>query len=138
MSRILIALCVAGLVATMASAGQPVTMPVLRTDKTVLDQPVAIPPQPTVLVTTMRFAPGARTAVHKHPWAHYAYVLEGTLTIHNVEAGTSFDLPAGRFLVEMQDTWHWGENKGTAPVRLLVVDQLPAGVAVNSVARDER
>lgn len=135
MPRFLLALCVVGAITGVALAGPPVTTPVLRTDRTVTGQKVAIPHDPTVLVTTMVFAPGARTVVHKHPWADYAYVLEGTLTIHNVQDGTSFDLKPGQFLVEMQDVWHWGENAGSGPLRLLVIDQIPQGMAANTVVQ---
>ena len=71
-------------------------------------------------------------------YPHYAYVLEGTLTITNVQTGKTFDVTAGQFLAEMQDTWHYGENKGNVPVRLLIVDHVPKGVKVNSVPMDPK
>jgi len=36
---------------------------------------------------------------------------------------------------DLQDTWHYGINKGTVPVKLLVIDQVPAGVPNNTRPR---
>lgn len=139
MTRYLAALSIVGIacfsmeVQAASSHPAPVSTPVASVGTTIIGQKIAIPKDPTVIVSTIVFAPGARTPVHKHLYPHYAYVLEGTLTITNVQSGKSFDVTAGQFLAEMQDTWHYGENKGTVPVRLLIVDHLPKGVTVNSV-----
>jgi len=53
-----------------------------------------------------------------------------------VETGKTIDLPQGSFFVEMTDTWHFGKNNGTEPVKLLSIDQLPQGVASNVVLKD--
>jgi len=98
-------------------------------------QPIAAPAHPTVIATIVTFQPGDKTGVHKHLYPHYGYMLEGTLTIVNSETGKSFELKPGEFLVEMMDTWHYGENRGTVPVKLLVVDTVPEGVTANSVPK---
>jgi quercetin dioxygenase-like cupin family protein len=61
-------------------------------------------------------------------------VLEGVLTVVNTQTNKSFAVKAGDFVVEMQDTWHYGINNGTVPVKLLVIDQVPAG-APNNMTR---
>lgn len=144
MRRYLAALSITG-VACFFSGAQaaaphpaPISTPVASIDTTIIGQKIAIPKDPTVVVSTILFPPGARTAVHKHLYPHYAYVLEGTLTIVNVQTGKAFDVTAGQFLAEMQNTWHYGENRGTTPVRLLIVDHLPKGVTVNSVPMDPK
>jgi len=132
MKRMLLA---AILFAAPALAGAPSSAPVLSTDKTAIGQPIEVPQHPTVVTSIVTFQPGDKTAVHKHPYPHYGYMLEGTLTIVNTETGKSFELKPGDFLVEMQNTWHYGENRGTVPVRILIIDQLPAGVSGNIVAK---
>ena len=112
----------------------PVVTPLASTDKTVIGQPITAPEHPTVIATIVTFQPGDKTVKHKHPWPHYGYVLEGVLTVTNSETGQSFEVKAGEFLVEMQNTAHVGENRGTVPVKLLIVDSVPAGLASNSVA----
>lgn len=111
----------------------PVVTPLANTDKTVVGQPIIAPEHPTVIATMLIFPPGDKTAVHKHPWPHYGYMLEGVLTVTNTETGQSVDLHAGEFLVEMQNTAHYGENRGRVAVKILIVDTVPAGTTSNSV-----
>jgi hypothetical protein len=44
------------------------------------------------------------------------------------------DYPTGTFIVEGIDMWHKGASLGTTPVRLLVIDAVPAGMN-NSVPK---
>lgn len=111
----------------------PVVTPLANTDKTVTGQAIIAPEHPTVIATIITFQPGDKTAVHKHPWPHYGYVLEGVLTVTNSETGKRFEVKPGAFLVEMQNTAHYGENKGAVPVKILIVDTVPAGVTTNSM-----
>jgi quercetin dioxygenase-like cupin family protein len=134
MKRALLVLC---LIAAPALAGTPVTTPLATTAKTVTGQSVVAPEHPTVIATIVSFQPGDRTVVHKHLYPHYGYMLQGTLTITNAETGKSFELKPGDFLVEMMDTWHYGENRGDAAVKMLVVDSVPEGVQGNSVPKPE-
>jgi quercetin dioxygenase-like cupin family protein len=135
MRKFLIALCLT-VGATTAFAETNVNTPIAKETTTIEGQKIEVVKNPTVLVSSSIFAPGAKTPVHKHLYAHYVYVLEGTLTIVNVESGKSYDIAAGHFFVEMRDIWHYGINKGTVPVRTLVVDQVPAGVTENRVLKD--
>ena len=129
MKRIVLALAFFAMPAFAA----PVVTPLANTDKTVTGQVIVAPEHPAVIATVLTFPPGDKTAIHKHPWPHYAYMLEGVLTVTNTETGKSFDVKAGEFLVEMQNTAHFGENRGTVPVKILIVDTVPAGVTSNSV-----
>jgi quercetin dioxygenase-like cupin family protein len=132
MKRILMA-CV--LLAAPALAGAPTSTPLAATDKTAIGQPIVSPEHPTALASIVVFQPGDKTVVHKHLYPHYGYMLEGVLTITNTETGKSFELKQGEFLVEMLDTYHTGENRGSVPVRLLVIDTVPQGATANSVAK---
>lgn len=111
---------------------------VAKTNTTIIGQKFEVPKNPTVVVSSMVFAPGARTPVHKHLYPHYAYIQEGTLTVVNTETGKSYDAKPGTFFSEMLNTWHYGINKGAAPVRILVIDQIPDGVKNNSVMKDAK
>ena len=73
--------------------------------------------------------------MHKHPYPHYVYVLQGTLTVTNLETGNRFEAKQGQFVVEIMNVWHKGKNEGATPVKLLVIDQLPTGVASNMVVK---
>ena len=80
---------------------------------------------------------GARTPVHKHPYPHYACVEAGTLTVVRTATGKEYALKAGSCFLEMVDEMHYGINKGATPVKLLVIDQVPAGVTENRVLEGE-
>ncbi|HXL98348.1 MAG TPA: cupin domain-containing protein [Rhizomicrobium sp.] len=118
-----------------ADAPAPVSTLIAATKTTITGQPIVVPPNPEVRLTTVEFAPGARLPVHKHLYPHYVYVLEGTLSVTNVETGKSFDLKQGSFFAEMIDTWHYGTNNTAAPLKLLVIDQVPQGTKTNVVVK---
>jgi quercetin dioxygenase-like cupin family protein len=109
--------------------------PVTRTNRTVTGQPIVVPDHPDVIVSIATFPPGARIAEHQHPHPHYVYVLDGVLTVVNTDANMSFEVKAGEFVAEMQNTWHYGINKGAVPVKLLIIDQVPMGAAGNVLPR---
>jgi quercetin dioxygenase-like cupin family protein len=119
-----------------ADAPKITSVPVFSSNTTITGQPITVPANPKVVVSKVTFAPGAALPVHKHPFPHYVYVLEGTLSVTNVETGKTFDVPAGSFFVEMNDTWHFGKNNGTQPLTLLGIDQIPQGAASNIVLKD--
>ncbi len=122
-------------VAQAADAPKVQVTPVARTNTTITGQPIVVPDRPDVVVSIATFPPGARLPEHKHLHPHYVYVLEGVLTVVNTQTHKTFDVKQGDFVVEMQDTWHYGINNGAVPVKLLVIDQLPAGTKGNMVPK---
>ena len=131
-----LAVCACAHAADTPAAPQVTSVPVFSSGTTITGQKIAVPENPTVVVSKVTFPPGAQLAVHKHPWPHYVYVLEGTLSVTNVETGKTVDVREGSFFVEMNNTWHTGKNNGTSPVKLLMIDQIPSGVTSNVVVRD--
>jgi quercetin dioxygenase-like cupin family protein len=123
--------------AAQEAAQKPiVTREILSTTRTAAGQPIVLPPGPVrLIVTQYDIAPGATLPVHKHPYQRYAYVLAGALTVTETDTGAKHDYKAGDVVVEMVERWHSGQNLGTEPVRLLVIDQVPDGMA-NTVLRE--
>ena len=98
-------------------------------------QPIKLPQGNVEVVVWMYDIPaGAKLAVHKHPYQRYAYVLQGTLQVTDVQNGRNFEYKPGDFIIEMVDGWHYGANNGKDAVRLLVIDQVEPGKA-NSILR---
>jgi len=133
MKRVILAAAVLVAMSGTAVAEQPTVdvHPVTRTNTTITGQSIVVPNKPDVIVSLATFPPGARLPEHQHPYPHYVYVLEGVLTVVNTETNKTFTVKAGDFVVEMQDTWHYGINKGAVPVKLLVIDQVPTGAPNN-------
>jgi quercetin dioxygenase-like cupin family protein len=129
------------------------TKPVARTNRTATGQPIAVAAAPEVIVSLTTIAVHGKLPVHKHPHQRYVYVLEGTLIVARVVCPpddpasrvstarpcTEFAVhtyKAGDFIAEMRDTWHTGRNGGEMWVKLLVIDQVPAGTRTNTVLRE--
>ena len=107
-----------------------VVTPVAKATTTVTGQPLVLPQgNPEVTVSVYEIAPGASLPQHKHLYPRYGYVLSGKLRVTNIDTGKSYDFETGGFIVEALDQWHFGENPGKEPLRLLVIDQAPQGVA---------
>ena len=133
-------ICNAALLALIAPAQAadqkgPVILQIARTSMTVTGQKIVVPPNPEVVVSMATFQPGAKIAEHRHPYPHLVYVMDGVLTVTNTQTGKSFEVKKGEFVAEMQDTWHYGENKGAVPVTLFVIDEVPRGTKTNIVPR---
>jgi quercetin dioxygenase-like cupin family protein len=100
---------------------------ILTTTSTVTGQKLELPTQNLqVIGSTFDIAPGAKLPRHEHPFARYAYVLQGELEV-NYEGSGSKVYKTGELIVEAVNTWHSAQNKGTVPVKLLVIDQVEAG-----------
>ena len=61
-----------------------------------------------------------RTARHQHPVPVFVYVLEGTLTVQ-ADGGQPREYKPGQAYMEDINHWHQAFNKGTTPVKILVV-----------------
>jgi len=61
-----------------------------------------------------------RTARHQHPVPVFVYVLEGTLTVQ-ADGEQPREYTSGKAFIEDVNHWHQAFNKGTAPVKILVV-----------------
>jgi quercetin dioxygenase-like cupin family protein len=103
--------------------------------QTVTGQPIVVPPNADFIASIGTFPPGSRLPEHKHPYPHLVYVMAGTLTVINTETGKTFDVHEGDFVAEMENTWHYGVNNGTVPVKLFVIDEVPHGSASNLVPK---
>jgi quercetin dioxygenase-like cupin family protein len=105
---------------------QPVTVKtILKTRTTAAGQPLKVPQNPELIVTTYEIAPNTTLPLHKHHYARYAYVLAGDITVHAAE-GRRFNYKTGDVIVEVIDQRHTGIT-GSAPVKLVVFDQVPTG-----------
>ena len=137
MKRILIVLTATALFTSANAADAPkVTVePLARTSTTITGEKIVVPQNPDVSASIATFPPGAELPVHKHPYPHYVYVLQGVLTVTNIDTGKSFTVKQGDFVVETNADWHTGKNEGSVPVKLLVIDQLPTGVKSNITVR---
>lgn len=110
-------------------ASAPTVTPILRTGRTIADQPLKLPQGEAEMVAILVDIPaGGALPIHQHPWSRFFYVERGTLRVINQNTGASMDFNAGRVLPEAVAQWHHGEAVGDGPVRLIVIDLVPPGV----------
>ena len=96
------------------------TTPVLKSAQTASNMTIQYPKtgQAEVVSVIGELEPGGRTARHQHPVPVFVYVLEGTLTVH-ADGGQPREYRPGQAF--MEDVDHQALNKGTTPVKILVV-----------------
>ncbi|MFH8594987.1 (R)-mandelonitrile lyase [Streptomyces rimosus] len=89
---------------------------------------LAAPPAPSRLrMFSVHFAPGARTAWHRHPHGQVLYVTEGTGLVQR-RGGPVEQIRAGDTVWTPADTWHWhGAAPGTFMTHLAVVEAAADG-----------
>jgi len=103
-----------------------VVTPVLSAVTTASGQPILLPRGAArVIVSKYVIAPGARLPIHRHRYPRYAYVLQGRLRVTDTDTRRTFDYKEGDFAIEVVNDWHFGENPGSTPLRLLVIDMVP-------------
>ena len=73
--------------------------------------------RPELVVKKYIFPAGQKLGWHHHPVMNYGVLVQGELTIIDKD-GTEKVVHAGEAIVEMVDTVHHGENRGTQPAIL--------------------
>ncbi|WP_167761363.1 cupin domain-containing protein [Duganella callida] len=109
-----------------------VVTPVLKASTTVLGQPIEYTKtdSPEVVSVTQSFEKGGETGWHYHIHSSHIYVLEGTLELEMLD-GTKKSFTTGQAYMESVNTWHNGRNKGSGPLKLLVVSFIEKGKSNN-------
>ncbi|MBV8634227.1 MAG: cupin domain-containing protein [Burkholderiaceae bacterium] len=103
-------------------------LPVFKGTTNAIGQAIEYPKtdKPEVTMLKVTLPPGSETGWHTHPFAGFAYVISGTLTL-DVEGGKTFEYGPGAAYGEVVNTLHNGKNLGKEPVELLVVFNGEAG-----------
>jgi quercetin dioxygenase-like cupin family protein len=98
------------------------------TGEVTLDQ-LAVPGEPArVRVGHVRFAPGARTAWHRHPFGQVLFVTEGSGLVQ-ARGGPVESISAGDTVRTAPDEWHWhGAGPTTALAHIAIQESTPDGV----------
>jgi quercetin dioxygenase-like cupin family protein len=91
--------------------------------------------QPEIRILSIIVPPGEKLAVHQHPVINAGVLLSGHLRVHTM-TGQILDLHAGEAIVEVVNTWHWGESVGPDPAHIIVFYAGQAGTPV-TVTRTE-
>ena len=106
-----------------AQVAQTVTMTeVSKGSTTIAGEPELYLNSPNAEITSAIFTipPATKTQWMTHPAPGYIYVLQGTLTVQFAD-GSLQTFSAGQAFLQARTKWHRGWNRGSQPVRFLVV-----------------
>ncbi|HKA59166.1 MAG TPA: cupin domain-containing protein [Gemmatimonadales bacterium] len=118
-----LAAVVAAFLATPVGAQVKFTStPILQSGVTNAGGPVTYPATDSAEVTALRveIGPDGETGRHMHLYPAFVYVLEGAIEVE-IEGSGRHSYKAGDSFLEAINTWHNGKNRGSTPVKLLVV-----------------
>lgn len=75
--------------------------------------------QPEVTILRISIPPGVTLPWHTHPVINSGVLISGELTV-TTKSGKVLEMKAGDPIVEVVDTWHFGQNKGAVPADIIV------------------
>ena len=122
------ALFASGMAGQLSTAAAQAPGFLLQTDKSVLGEPLQLPPSGAaeVLASIVTLQPGETTPLHRHGTPMFADILEGEVTVNYGDAGQR-TYPQGAALMEAMAVPHAGTNTGDRPVKILTVYFGPKG-----------
>ena len=74
---------------------------------------------PKVTMLKITIPSGEKLAMHKHPILNIGYLTKGELTVRS-DKGDVLVLKPGDPIVELVDTWHYGESTGKTDAEIVV------------------
>ena len=87
---------------------------------------------PEVTVVRIQIPQGEKLPLHQHPILNVGYLTKGELTVHT-EKGEILVLKAGDPIIEVINTWHYGESTGDEDAEIVVVYVGNQGDAISEV-----
>ncbi|HTN19569.1 MAG TPA: cupin domain-containing protein [Pelobium sp.] len=75
--------------------------------------------QPKITILKITIPPHAKLELHKHLVINAGVLTKGELTVVDDKQNT-LELKAGDTIVELVNTYHYGENKGNEPAEIIV------------------
>lgn len=96
-------------------------VPIVEASESWDGAPLPAYPADAPRITILRgvFPPGERLSMHSHPVINAGMVLRGELTVVAAD-GAERTFRAGEGIVELVGKAHYGENRGTEPVELVM------------------
>ena len=76
--------------------------------------------EPEVTVVRIQIPMNEKLPLHQHPILNVGYLTKGELAVHT-ENGDVLVLKAGDPIIEVIDTWHYGESTGDEDAEIVVV-----------------
>ncbi|MFW5961240.1 MAG: cupin domain-containing protein [Desulfohalobiaceae bacterium] len=75
--------------------------------------------EPEIQILRITIPAGAKLPMHMHPVINAGVLLAGELTVITEQEKT-LHLKAGDPIIEVVNTWHYGQNQGEEPAEIIV------------------
>ncbi|MCF7869726.1 MAG: cupin domain-containing protein [Candidatus Omnitrophica bacterium] len=75
--------------------------------------------EPQITILRIKIPAGAKLPMHKHPAINAGILIKANLTVIT-ESGKVLELKAGDPIIEVVETWHYGQNKDDGPAEIIV------------------
>lgn len=109
---------------------------VQRVSTTMGGYPLELPESAEIRSLLYVTGPNTNFPVHQHSYPRMLYILDGEMDIIDSESHEIRKIQQGDFLIEATGRWHWGENNGKSPVKMLVLDVVPKNSGNNVILKD--
>lgn len=113
----------------------PPTPPEIFTT-TMSGNPIELPVHPEIRTLMYEAKPKEVFPLHKHPYLRMLHVVEGEIDIIDSASHEIRKVRAGTSLIESVERWHYGENNGSGPLKVLVIDFVPPNTGNNVEFKD--
>ncbi len=87
---------------------------------------------PEITVVRIQIPAGEKLPWHQHPILNVGYLTKGELTVHTIKDEVVV-LKSGDSIIEVTDTWHYGESTGKEDAEIVVVYVGNKGEAISII-----
>ena len=92
--------------------------------------------KPEITILKIIIPPETKLPLHKHPEINAGVLLKGSLRVISKDNDT-LNLMAGDPIIELVNSWHYGENSGTVPAEIIVFYAGVEGTPITVLKQDK-
>ncbi|SIN66887.1 cupin domain-containing protein [Algoriphagus halophilus] len=92
--------------------------------------------KPKISILKITIPPGSSLPKHIHPVINAGVLTKGELFVED-EFGNQLNMKAGDPIIEVVNTVHYGENRGTIPAEIIVFYAGSEGLTITKIMEDQ-
>lgn len=92
--------------------------------------------KPKISILKITIPPGSSLPKHIHPVINAGVLIKGELFVED-EFGNQLNMKAGDPIIEVVNTVHYGENRGTIPAEIIVFYAGSEGLTITKIMEDQ-
>jgi len=92
--------------------------------------------KPKISILKITIPPGSSLPKHIHPVINAGVLIKGELFVED-EFGNQLNMKAGDPIIEVVNTLHYGENRGTIPAEIIVFYAGSEGLTITKIMEEQ-